>query len=84
MEQAGLCCPEDVSLATIGDSPLSRSPGVDLTTVSASVEEEGAAAARLLAELIARPRTKPGHRLVTGGELLVSRTIGPPPKEDRS
>ncbi len=75
----GLRCPEDVSVATIGDSPLVSAPGHQITTVSCPVEEEGKACAACLEQIIQNPKRDPIHRLVPGGGLVVGRTTGPCP-----
>ncbi len=71
-------CPEDVSIATVGGSPLVSAPGYEITTVKAPVEEEGRVCAECLLQIIENPQRGPIHRLVPGGHLVVGRTTGPP------
>lgn len=75
----GLRCPEDVSIATIGDSPMVSAPGYEITTVASPVEDEGRACAECLEQMIQDPKRDPIHRLVPGGHLVVGRTTGPCP-----
>lgn len=77
MEAKGVRCPEDVSVATLGDSPLVTSPGYGITTVAPPVTEEGRACAGCLMQIIENPKQGPIHRLVPGGQLVVGRTTGP-------
>ncbi|QDU33507.1 Ribose operon repressor [Poriferisphaera corsica] len=70
LRNKGVRCPEDVSLATIGDAPLVSAPGYEITTVHAPVEDEGRAAAECLNELIKQPKRGAIHRIVPGGYLI--------------
>jgi DNA-binding LacI/PurR family transcriptional regulator len=79
LKARGVRCPEQVSVATIGDSPLVTAPGHDVTTVTSPVEQEGRVCAETLMQLIERPKQGAIHRLVPGGELVVGRTTGPCP-----
>ena len=74
LRNAGLRVPEDVCVGTLGDAPLARAPGFEITTVKAPIVEEGRACAECLMQMIDKPDRDPIHRLVPGGELLVGKT----------
>lgn len=74
----GVRCPEDVSIATIGGSPLVSAPGYEITTVRPPVEEEGRVGAECLLQMIENPKRGPIHRLVPGGRLVEGKTTAPP------
>ncbi len=74
----GVRCPEDVSIATIGGSPMVSAPGYEITTVRAPVEEEGRVGAECLLQVIENPQRGPIHRLVPGGRFIAGKTTGPP------
>ncbi len=71
LERMGLRVPEDVAVATLGDSRIAGPRGYNLTTVAAPVREEGRAAAQIALDLIRKRQVKPVHRLVGGGILIV-------------
>ncbi len=76
----GIRCPEDISIATIGGSPLVSAPGYEITTVRPPVEEEGRVGAECLLQVIENPQRGPIHRLVPGGRLVEGKTTAPPSK----
>ncbi|QDU70496.1 Catabolite control protein A [Mucisphaera calidilacus] len=77
LDDAGVACPRNVSIATMGGSPRSVSAGCCLTTVSAPVVDEGRACAQRLMSMIDEPEHKPERAYVHGGSLLVGQTTGP-------
>lgn len=70
----GLRVPEDVHVATWGDSPMVGPRAYALTTVRAPVPEEGRAAFEALLRLIEDPESRPIHTLVPGEQLMVNQT----------
>lgn len=68
----GLRVPEDVRVATWGDSPMVGPQAYALTTVHAPVQEEGFEALSALMRLIANPDSGPFHTLVPGEQLIVN------------
>lgn len=80
LRAGGMRCPQDVSVATIGNAPLVSAPGYELTTVTAPVEDEGHACAECLLRHIDDAKAEPIHRFVPGGELVIGRTTAAPPR----
>ncbi len=70
----GLRVPEDVSLATLGDSPAIAHGACNVTTTVAPVEAEGYQAAQTLLRLIEKAETGPIHTMVSGGRLEIRGT----------
>ena len=70
LESMGIRVPDEVALATLGDSKLAGPRGYDLTTVSAPVREEGRQAATILVQLLRSKKRDPVHRFVQGGKLI--------------
>ncbi|MEM7680484.1 MAG: LacI family DNA-binding transcriptional regulator [Planctomycetota bacterium] len=77
IEQQGLRCPLDVSVATIGGNVPLTNTGRHVTTVLCPVEQEGKAAAECLLEMIQHPKHEPLRRMVGGGVLQPGHTTGP-------
>jgi LacI family transcriptional regulator len=77
-DEAGLRCPQDVSLVGINDMPLAEWMRPALTTVAIPQEELGTGAARLIAARIDDPRgpvetvTLPTSLIVRGSTARVS------------
>ena len=74
LERLGIRVPDDVAVATLGDSKMAGPRGYNLTTVSAPVREEGLQAATIAVQLLQKPRPAPIHKLVTGGQLIMRGT----------
>lgn len=70
----GLGVPEDVRVATWGDSPMVGPRAYALTTVHAPVQEEGYEALSALMRLISKPDSGPIHTLVPGEQLIVNQS----------
>lgn len=66
----GLRIPDDLAIATLGDSRAAGPMAFDLTTVAAPIEKEGEAAARLALEIISSPNRKHASVMVRGGTLI--------------
>ena len=79
---AGLRIPEDVSLISFNDTPLSALVTPALTSVSIHVEEMGRAAVRLLAERVELPGRpvvrKLPVKLVVPPSLVIRDSVAPP------
>jgi DNA-binding LacI/PurR family transcriptional regulator len=76
---AKLRCPEDFSLALLGDR-VGRSPGLPvLSGFSIPRREMGQAAARLLAALIAG-ESGVSTRQIVSCRVITGETVGPPPR----
>lgn len=74
LERLGIRVPEDVAVATLGDSKMAGPHGYNLTTVTAPVREEGLQAATIAVQLLQKPGSAPIHKLVTGGRLIARNT----------
>ena len=74
LERLGIRVPDDVAVATLGDSKMAGPRGYNLTTVSAPVREEGLQAAKIMIQLLKKPGSAPIHKLVSGGQLIVRGT----------
>ncbi len=72
----GIRVPDDVALATLGDSNRVGPLCYDLTTVRAPIEEEGRGAATLILELLQNPGSSPKNRLAKGGKLIIRGSTG--------
>ena len=82
LEEAGLSIPEDVSLVSFNDTPLSELAEPPLTSVSTHVREMARTAVRLLCERASlgdRPpvRTLP-QKVVVPPTLVVRESTAPP------
>lgn len=74
----GLRVPDDVRVATWGDSPMVGPRAYALTTVHAPVREEGEEAMAALLKLIKDPDSGPFHTLVPGEQLITNQRSAPP------
>lgn len=83
-EEAGLSIPEDVSLVSFNDTPLSELVTPALTSVSTHVEEMSRTAVRLLAERARVPGRPPVRTLpvkvVVPPSLVCRESVGVPAK----
>jgi LacI family transcriptional regulator len=84
LDEAGLSCPDDVSLVGFNDTPFMDRISPPLTTVRLPHYEVGVEAAQLLLDRIADP-TAPVKLLFLPPELVVRASTGPPrrPSEAR-
>ena len=84
LEEAGLSIPEDVSLVSFNDTPLSELVTPALTSVSTHVEEMSRTAVRLLAERARVPGRPPVRTLpvkvVVPPSLVCRESVGVPAK----
>ena len=76
LTRLGVNVPNDVAVATLGDSKLAGPRGYNLTTVFAPVRDEGLQAAKIMVHLLRKPGTTPIHKLVPGGTLIIRGTTG--------
>ena len=76
LEEAGLRCPDDVSVVGHNDMPFMSRVDPPLTTVSIPQKEIGATAAAMLLELRAGRNLNQPRRLV-GTNLVVRQSTGP-------
>lgn len=85
LAERGLRVPEDISLVSFNDTPLSALVEPPLTSVSTHVEEMSRTAVRLASERARGPgrvpvRTLP-QKVVVPPTLVLRRSAGPPPAE---
>jgi LacI family sucrose operon transcriptional repressor len=73
LRDAGRCVPEDVSLAGVGDSWAGTITEPKLTTVHLYQSQVGVEAARMLLQMIERPKTEGPVRQMSLGYTLVER-----------
>jgi LacI family transcriptional regulator len=78
LEEAGLRCPDDVSIVGCNDMPFAGRFAPPLTTISVAREQMGRSAAELLLELIEDPQLPPRQIVITP-ELVVRESTGPVP-----
>jgi LacI family transcriptional regulator len=77
LAQAGLRCPDDVSVIGVNDMPFADLVTPPLTTVRLSGYEMGAAAAAMLLERLENPGARARRELLPT-ELIVRESTGPP------
>lgn len=77
---AGLCVPQDISVAGYDGVPLLQLCRPLLTSVRQDTQRIGQAAARKLVHLIEQPRTTFEEIISIPSELLPGETVGPAPK----
>ena len=78
VRRAGLRVPEDVSIVGFDDSPLAVATEIKLTTLAHPKQELGRRAAKLLLDMIERPRDEWGD-VVYEPELIVRASTAAPP-----
>ncbi len=76
--EAGLACPQDISVTGFGDLPLAGSLHPPLTTVRLPQHRVGTAAAQLLLGLLGGPAS-PARTVLVPPKLITRRSSGPPP-----
>src|SRR5208282_4173528 len=76
--EAGLACPQDMSVTGFGDLPLADCLRPALTTVRLPQYRVGTAAAEILLGLITRP-SRPARTVLMRPKLITRTSSGPPP-----
>lgn len=79
LQEAGIRVPEALSVVGFDDIAMARYLTPALTTVHVDTHELGARAVRLLLELLADGRRRPGEAEILQGSLVVRASSGPPP-----
>jgi LacI family transcriptional regulator len=78
LTEAGLRCPEDVSVVGCNDMPFTERFNPPLTTVNIAHDRLGAAAAELLLELFEEPGTPPREIVIEPALVVRESTASPP------
>lgn len=76
----GIRMPDDISLISMGDLPLSGHPLIGLTTMAEPIREIGRRAMNLVLERIRRPNLEPVEEFLRHDELKLRSTTRPPIK----
>jgi DNA-binding LacI/PurR family transcriptional regulator len=79
----GVTVPDDVSVVGFDDHAVAELLDPPLTVVDRPMEEQGAAAMRLLLDRLAGRMPAEPRRIVLPTSLVVRRSSGPPPEEPR-
>jgi LacI family transcriptional regulator len=81
LKEAGLRCPEDISIISFDDIELAHYYG--LSTMRQPIRKLGLLATERLFERMENPTLEPLHQRFTP-ELVIRQTAGPPPSRYRS
>jgi len=79
LQELGLRVPKDVSLIAFDDPPWAQLLEPALTTLRQPTDLLGSTAAEMLLERVTHRYEEPARRLVVAPELILRKSVGPPP-----